>query len=237
MTTTYAGAARASHPQAGGMEEGYPFPPPPQDAGTEYDAPLPSLSQKAFGDDPHAFLARLEERANTLFESGYFAYPTDEAYCFAVVHHVKRAGATDSEYFVRPVEGTCTCPFFARQELGEYLMPPGEPSYLVACKHLRGLSLLVRKTRGWLYGTGQIRAFCALVSPWMRMLAHLRRGRIDRENNGRDYKKIASGDFSDSQGCSPHIWRNGVSPDYRGVREKRKRTPSAAPTNRKELSA
>lgn len=227
MTTTYAGAARASYPQAGETGADYLFPPPPQDVMNEYDTASPSLSQKAFGNDPHGFLARLEERANTLFESGYFAYPTDEAYCFAVVHHVKRAGASDSEYFVRPIEGTCTCPFFSRQELGEYLTAPGEAPYLIPCKHLRGLSLLVKKTRGWLYSTGQIGAFCALVSPWMRMLAHLRRGRIEVENNGRNFSK----------GCSPHIWRNSVSPDYRGVREKRKRTSSPAPTNRKEQLA
>lgn len=183
----------------------------------EFDL-TPSLSQKAFWEDPHAFLARLEERATRLFESGYFAYPTDEPHCFSVVHHVKKTSAKDSEYFVRPVEGTCTCPFFARQGTGEYLtramgeyLPgavgenlgeDGEQPYIVPCKHLRGLSLLVRKTRRWLYQTGQIRAFCALAVPWMRMLAHLRRERIRQEHGGHDF----------SEACTNFI--------YRGVRER-----------------
>ena len=187
----------------------------------DFDPPMPSLSQKAFQEDPQGFLMRLEARAMTLFECGYFAYPTDEAYCFSVVHHAKKVGASDSEYFVRPVEGTCTCPFFSRQEAGEYLFEPGNEPYIVPCKHLRGLTLLVRKTRRWLYATGQIRAFCALVVPWMQMLSHLRRERIRQE------KKIASGDFSGygnydvPSGCHFPSESNCASPVYRGVRNRR----------------
>lgn len=197
-------------------EEEYPLP--------DYDALLPSPSQKAYWEDPFGFLTRLKERAMTLFESNYFAYPTDEPHCFSVVHHARRAGAKDSEYFVRPVEGSCTCPFFTRQETGEYLTEQGEVPYIVPCKHLQGLSLLMRKTRRWLYATGQIRAFCALVAPWMRTLAYLRRERI-REERAHSTDRAYDG----SVACAVTI--------YQGVRSKRNSSPQPHTTtgSRREI--
>ena len=196
-----------------------------------YEPPTLSPSQKAFGEDPQGFLQRLEERAATLFESGYVVYPTNEAFCFAVVHHVIRAGATDSEYFVRPLEGTCSCPFFMWQQKGDYLGEQGESPTLVPCKHLRGLSLLVRKTRDWLYKTGQSRAYCALTVPWIEMVI-LRWKHGHRGHNGHRESGIGSDAV-----CTQST--------YRGVRERRKKRRSSdkpkvcsppRPTTRKEVS-
>lgn len=134
-------------------------------------------SQRAYRQDPNGFLMRLSARAATLFESGYRVYPAGEPHTFVIVCD----GGTDPpQYTIHATEQTCSCPFHAQQAAGEYL---GEDTAIIPCKHVMGLSSLVRKTRRWLYQTGQVRAFCALSIHWMKHLSALRRARIQEVEN------------------------------------------------------
>lgn len=89
--------------------------------------------------DRENFLARLERRGETLFEDGYTVVPDDRQGVYCVC---RRDGNDARTYRVNPLDGTCTCPFFAWQEL-EPLSLEGE---IVPCKHLRGLERLIART-------------------------------------------------------------------------------------------
>jgi hypothetical protein len=131
-----------------------------------------SPSQKAYRDNPQGFLERLGERAATLFEYGYRVYPGEDNHVFVVTNASRKE---ETQYRVNGLERTCDCPFFAWQQAGEYL---GEDQTLIPCKHLLGLSGLVRKTRQELYQRGKVTAFCALSTHWMKHLSALRQERI-----------------------------------------------------------
>lgn len=133
-----------------------------------------SPSQKAYRTNPQGFLERLRERAATLFESGYRVEPGEETHRFQVVNSTRKE---EIVYQVDALACTCTCPFFAWQEAGEYL---GEQAEIIACKHLQGFPTLVRKTRQELYRKGHVTAFCTLSMHWMKHLSALRQQRIRR---------------------------------------------------------
>lgn len=102
-------------------------------------SPQLSATQRAYLFDRENFLARLQERANTLFENGYTVAPTAALCVFAVLYDTPGG---ERSYLVNPVCGTCTCPFFTRQETEPLTNGPPIP-----CKHLRGLKQLIRCTR------------------------------------------------------------------------------------------
>lgn len=155
-----------------------------------------SSSQQSYRNDPQGFTERLQERADTLFENGYLVYPTDEIHCFAVVHEVANHSAREEkeyrQYLVRYLLFTCTCPFYERQVQGEYLTADQS---IVACKHLLGLSGLMRKTRRWLSDTGQVPAYCALWSHWLKTLSAIRLMRVRRQemetHSGRHFCQVS----------------------------------------------
>lgn len=151
-------------------------------------APRLSPSQKAYQTDPEGFLARLQERAGRLFEDDYRVYPGDSPHVFLVTREGGRpvqpadggihTGAVTG-YAVHPLERTCTCPFHTRQaEHGEYLTPDRS---ILPCKHQKGLPLLVKKTRRWLYENDRLAELCALWVHWMKTNASFRRERITAE--------------------------------------------------------
>lgn len=138
-----------------------------------------SASQKSYQSDPQGFLARLQQRAETLFENGYVVYTTETPHVFIVAG----SGKDEKAYAVHAIEQTCDCLFFTRQLAGEYLTDDGS---IVVCKHLQGLSLLVRKTRRWLHASGQIEQYCTLWTHWMKTMAAVRRQRIQEAQSQKD---------------------------------------------------
>src|SRR4051794_38684786 len=89
--------------------------------------------------DQENFLLRLDNRADTLFENGYWVEPTCTPCVFAVLLDTPKG---EISYLVNPVCGTCTCRFFTKQETEP--LTTGPP---LACKHLRGLRLLICHVR------------------------------------------------------------------------------------------
>lgn len=145
-----------------------PAPPPsPSLPGQSSEAPRLSPSQLAFRKDPDGFLERLNARAKSLFQDGYSVRASGASHAFVVSHTAPKDGKV-SEYLVCPLQETCTCPFFARQAAGEHL---GEDGALILCKHLLGLSELVRETRGKLASEKNLEALCALCRPWMETVS------------------------------------------------------------------
>ena len=164
---------------------GIPSPPPPQVS--PQMSPRLSSTQRSYREDPDGFLARLEARAQTLFGDGYTVAPVREtAYAFRVSTPPDGRGLV-CRYDVNPEEGTCTCPFYARQAAkGEYLTDNGE---IVACKHLRGLAALVRAMRRRHAKENDPNACGALWLHWMLYLAHRRRERMEREKRERQQER------------------------------------------------
>ena len=142
-------------------------------------APLPSPEAepklsgtlRAYLFDRENFLARLDERAETLHGRGYLAWATNRPGVFAVtVPH--RNGETS--YFVHAVERTCTCPFFLRQVTEEPLTDDGS---LVECKHLRGLCTLVAKSREEHKRCEDWKSYFGLRIHWLHVLAEQSRSK------------------------------------------------------------
>ena len=98
-----------------------------------------SSTQRAYLFDRENFLSRLDKRAETLFENGYTVDPTGTMYVFAVLLPTLQG---DISYLVNPVCSTCTCRFFTKQATEP--LTTGPP---LACKHLRGLRLLICHVR------------------------------------------------------------------------------------------
>lgn len=153
-------------------------------------ATLPRLSpaQKSYRDNPKGFLERLQARAVSLPLDGYTAYPADALHAFVVAPPPRPDEATDGPptgYLVFPLQGACSCPFYARQQGGEYL---GEDRVVIPCKHLLGLSALVRATCQRRAREGDIHACCHLWQHWMITQSKRRRDRVERE------KRVAAAD-------------------------------------------
>lgn len=151
----------------------------PSQACVSSPPPRLSPSQKAYRDNPDGFLARIKARAESLFQDGYTVSATDTLHAFVVAYHAARDGQW-VEYVVCPLQGTCSCPFQNRQLQGEYL---GTDATLVTCKHLLGLSLLVRATCQTHAREGNISACCHLWQHWMITQAEKRRQRIAKEKD------------------------------------------------------
>ena len=151
-------------------------------------APLPSPDAepklsgtlRAYLFDRENFLARLDERAETLHGRGYLAWATNRPGMFAVtVPH--RNGETS--YLVHAVERTCTCPFFTRQVTDEPLTDDGT---LIECKHLRGLSTLVAKSREEHKRCEDWKSYFGLRIHWLHVLAEQSRSKNPTERKSSD---------------------------------------------------
>lgn len=171
--------------------------------GTQLPCPPKPLSpsQKSYRDNPSGFLERLKARAEGLFHDGYTVYPGDTLHAFLVAYHEAK-GNRWVTYEVVPLLGSCTCPFYARQQDGEYL---GDDETLVACKHLRGLAALIRATCKRHASEGNITDCCFLWQHWMVTLSHLRRERIERE------KRMASDNHQPNDGQKGGVTADRVS--------------------------
>lgn len=202
--------------------------------------PRPSPSHTAYREDPEGFLERLDARAARLFEDGYRALPAPSGgdaareqraqeqargpefspHAFLVTHSGRHGTVC---YRVDAWRQTCDCPFHARQRAGERLGEDDGEEGLIACKHLRGLPALVRKSRQELYRAGKVAAYCALSVHWLRFLAALRRQRIRKERVRQAQRTTQTAVPGTSPGTSPGTLP-GVSRE--GEREARKAPPS-----------
>ncbi len=145
-----------------------PVPPPAPFPSPEAEPKL-SGTLRAYLFDRKNFLARLDERAETLHGRGYLAWATNRPGVFAVtVPH--RNGETS--YLVHAVERTCTCPFFTRQVTDE---PLTEDGTLVECKHLRGLGTLVVKSGEEHKRCEDWKSYYGLRAHWIGVVAERRR--------------------------------------------------------------
>lgn len=136
-----------------------------------------SASQKSYRDNPNGFLERLQARAASLSQDGYTAYPADAPHAFVVAPDGAKEGPPMG-YLVFPLLGACSCPFYARQREGEYL---GEDRVVIPCKHLLGLSALVRATCQRHAREGDIHSCCLLWQHWMITQSKKRRERLELE--------------------------------------------------------
>lgn len=141
------------------------------DYGDGFDRPALSPVQRSYRQEPSTFLASVHARAESLFARGYRAKAARLPGLFQVLpENPKRAERNGSPegYLVHAVKGTCSCPFFAKQEQGEWLEEDGS---LVACKHLIGLEKLVRETAADCRSVGDLHGFYRLAAQWMEVLA------------------------------------------------------------------
>lgn len=132
-----------------------------------------SPTQWAYLFDQENFLARLNHRANTLFENGYTVEPSGIPYVFAVLLDTPQGEIT---HLVNPILGTCTCRFFTKQETEP--LTTGPP---VACKHLRGLALLVCHVRERYQEQQNWSCYYRLRIHWTAMVAEERRLSLEGE--------------------------------------------------------
>jgi hypothetical protein len=149
--------------------------------------PRLSPSQRAYLFNREQFLRGLQERAKSLFADGYRVAETHCAHRFVVYRPCKEGEKT---YVVDALEQTCTCPFYTRQADGERIVEDGS---ILACKHLRGLGPLVRRTRLAHFEAGEIGCGYRLWAHWLAALAQRQRRR--GQDNGE-----AAGDTTDGDG-------------------------------------
>ena len=133
--------------------------------------PRLSPSQRAYLFNREQFLLGLKERSESLFDDGYRVAETNCHYRFAIYCPGKNG---DKTYIVDAIAEICTCPFFMRQVNGESIVEDGD---ILACKHLRGLCLLVRKTRLAHFDEGNIGCGYRLWAHWLATLSERQRRR------------------------------------------------------------
>ena len=120
------------------------------------------------------FLAGIKERGAKLFEDGYRVFATGEPCVFVVTVPYKYG---EKLYFVNVAKNTCTCPFHREQET----VPLMSDGSVIACKHLEGIELLVRKTARELKEAGELSYF-KLRATWLDVVAQRRRNPLPHEN-------------------------------------------------------
>jgi len=124
---------------------------------------------RAYLFDRKNFLARLDERAETLHQNGYLAWATNGSGVFAVTLSLKEG---EKGYLVHAVDRTCTCPFYTKQLEEE---PLTEDGTFVECKHLRGLCKLVVKSGEMHKKCEDWKSYYALRTHWIGTIAERRR--------------------------------------------------------------
>ena len=130
-------------------------------------------SERGYLFNREAFLAGIKERGAKLFEDGYRVFATGEPCVFVVTVPYKWG---EKLYFVNVARNTCTCPFHREQER----RPLTADGSVIACKHLEGIEVLVRKTARELKEAGELSYF-KLRATWLDVVAHRRRNPLPYE--------------------------------------------------------
>jgi len=160
--------------------------------------PRLSPSQRAYLFNREQFLQGLKERSESLFADGYRVAETNCPHRFVVYCPCKEGEKT---YFLDAISETCTCPFYTRQARGELIVEDGS---ILACKHLQGLSALVRHTRLAHFEEGYTGCGYRLWTHWIATLAERSRQRIANRKGGRDTELLPVASSSSHGKETPH---------------------------------
>ena len=129
-------------------------------------------SERGYLFNRDGFLAGIKERGASLFEDGYRAHATAEAYVFVVTVPCKDG---EKSYFLNVARGTCSCPFHREQRVGRPLTEDGS---IIPCKHMEGLEALIKQTVQELKDFGDL-SYYRLRASWISVVAK-RRGNLLR---------------------------------------------------------